>query len=280
MAESKSVVKVEEFKIAKSNPDRIGMLFRQAAGETGINPITDLQQVRIPAGGGTAWSVPTLQGESMLKEITGLIVHHHAARSYWPMGIDESGGQSPPQCVSHDGIAGLGIPGGTCNVCPLAQFGSDRRGRGQACKQMTWMYILQESSLMPLLVSIPSTGIKAARQYILALAGNGLAPYEAVTSIGLERTKNADGVQYSRPTFRFVEEIPEKMQAVVEEYAYALREYLIARTKGQVDTPIAAAMNSVSNMVAIPDDETPPLTEEELASLDEHIEDSDNDVPF
>jgi hypothetical protein len=131
---------------------------------------------------------------------------------------------------------------------------------------MTWLYVLQRNSLMPLLISVPSTGIKATRQYTIALAGNGLAPYEVVTAIGLERTKNVDGVQFSRPIFRFVEEVPEPMRPTVAGYAEALRAHLKAKAT------VAETAGT-------------ELTEGDLGDLDDDIDDpgvpgEDKEIPF
>ena len=42
----------------------------------------DLDQVRIPAGGGIAWEVPSLEGTELMKELSGVIVYWKTTRVY------------------------------------------------------------------------------------------------------------------------------------------------------------------------------------------------------
>src|SRR5690606_20046028 len=58
----------------------------------------DLDRVRIPAGGSTMWSVPTLDGEEETRVLEGIIIHFTTPRAYWKTPFDESGGGTPPDC--------------------------------------------------------------------------------------------------------------------------------------------------------------------------------------
>lgn len=155
----------------------------------------DLPRVTIPAGGGTRWEVGSpLTGTESLESLEGIIVYQRLVRAYWPS--DDVSGE-PPQCSSRDAIVGVGDPGGDCKTCPYAQFGSDGR-RGQACKQQTMWFVLRPDSFLPVVLGLPPTSLKAAKQYALALAGAGIALSGVVTSIALEADRNPDGQKYSR----------------------------------------------------------------------------------
>jgi len=134
-------------------------------------------------------------------------------RAYYAQPISETGGGQPPDCWSADGMIGAGKPGGACLACPLARWDSAPDGRGQACKQIKQLFVVRSSLLLPEVVTLPPTSLKAARQYLLKLAAQGVAYYAVVTSIGLERTKNAQGIAYSRAVFRFVRRLaPEQVK--------------------------------------------------------------------
>jgi hypothetical protein len=162
---------------------------------------TDLTKIPIPAGGGKTWMVETIDGEQDLKELDGIIVYTTLTRAYWSVSYDESGGGSPPDCVSYDGLVGRGDPGGSCAECPLAEWGSGKTERGQACQQRRPIFLVRPDEAMPYVISVPPTSLKAAKQFLLKLASNGLKHYERVTRMTLVPDKNQDGIKFSKIHF-------------------------------------------------------------------------------
>jgi hypothetical protein len=90
-------------------------------------------RVKLPAGGGTAFEIPSADGEDaeMAKDITGVIVYNHPAFAYYH--DKYNGGSNPPDCGSFDGVSGIGNPGGSCHNCPYNKFGSGD-GQSKLCK--------------------------------------------------------------------------------------------------------------------------------------------------
>ncbi len=169
-------------------------------GDGGMSA-TDLERIKIPAGGGTAWTLQTLDGEEMVKELAGIIVAWRDTRAYWSVPMESSEGSMPPDCFSLDARTGTGTPGGNCHKCPFAEFGSDPKGEGQACKLVRQLFFVREENLLPEIVSLPASSVKPARQYFMRLASKAVPCYSLITRIGLEKTKNAQGIVYSRATF-------------------------------------------------------------------------------
>jgi len=166
-----------------------------APGET--IDVFDLPCIRIPAGGGKNWDLP--DGTSA-PVIEGIILLRQPVRAYWASSFDESGGGSPPDCSSPDGITGLGDPGGRCAACPMAEFGSGK-DTTQACRLITRLFILRPAGILPTLISLPPTSYKAAKNYVLSTIANHGAPYwAAITRIGLFQAKSAGGISYSQAT--------------------------------------------------------------------------------
>jgi len=159
---------------------------------------TDLERIKIPAGGGTAWTIQGLDGEEMLKELSGIIIAWRDTRAYWSVPMEESDGNMPPDCYSLDARAGEGDPGGNCHKCPNAEFGSGSKGEGQACKLVRQLFLVREDNLLPEIVHLPPSSLKPARQYFLRLASKGVPCYSVITKIGLEKTKNAQGIVYAK----------------------------------------------------------------------------------
>jgi hypothetical protein len=181
----------------------------------------DLDRVRIPAGGGIAWEVPTPEGEiEPAKKLRGIIVSHRTARAYWAKSLDESGGGSPPDCSSRDGKMGIGEPGGVCANCPLNKFGSDAREKGKACKEMKLIFLLKPDSLLPIVVVLPPTSL----QPFLMRLTSAAVPYSRVeTEIALDKEKNAEGIEYARAVFKAAQKLDQQSADFVGEYAKSMR---------------------------------------------------------
>jgi hypothetical protein len=99
-------------------------------GDNGVSA-QDFERVKIPAGGGTAWALQSLDGEELVKELAGIIVAWRDTRAYWSVPMEQSEGNMPPDCYSLDARTGNGKPGGDCHKCAFAQFGSDPKGKAR-----------------------------------------------------------------------------------------------------------------------------------------------------
>ena len=157
----------------------------------------DLDRVPMPAGGGLAWTVPTLRGPKSMDSIVGVIVAYQDVRVYWKQKYD--GTKTPPDCTSDDCQIGHGAPGGDCRRCPFAAFKSAADGgAGQACKQCRRLLIVVPDQVLPIMLSLPPTSLLEGRKYLQRLAGNLIPYYAVVTKIGLQQDKNSTGLQYSK----------------------------------------------------------------------------------
>lgn len=210
--------------------------------------VRDLGRVKVPAGGGTVWCVPTPGGEVNREVLSGIIVGQVSSRAYWAKGQDEGGAGTPPDCNSGNMMTGVGTPGGECASCPFNVFGSakDGKGRAKACKEVKNVLVLLEGSMLPILLSVPPTSLKAYKQYNVQLASGGVdendismdpVPYYGVmTHMRLSKTKNKDGIEYSELVLVRGESIPEEKVAMAAAYVKKLGNALSgAIAKG--DTP-------------------------------------------
>lgn len=185
-----------DYAILSAESAEIAEAFAENAGDDRISAF-DLDRITVPSGSGAAmWRIPTLDGEEALAALEGVIIFQRTTRAYWQKEMGETGGSSPPDCSSEDGLLGVGNPGGTCKYCPLAAFGSGANGRKQACKQAKLLFVLRPESAIPVCVTIPPSSLGAIKKYMLRLSGFGVPYYGAVTSLSLSRTKNVDGIDY------------------------------------------------------------------------------------
>jgi len=166
------------------------------------------ERIRIPAGGGLSFEITDENGDlKPVSEIVGVILDRHPVNAYWPDKF--TGAKNPPACVAMDGRHGVGDPGGDCMRCPYNQWGSDKNGRGKACKNLHRVYILPPNEVLPLVVALPPTSLANLNSYMLRLTSKAKKPYWAViTKIKLEKAVNADGITFSRAVFTKIGDVP------------------------------------------------------------------------
>lgn len=162
-------------------------------GDEGFRP-SDLERIKMPAGGGRAWDIPD---EPPVAVLEGVIVSWHTARSFWFRSLDDSDETTPPDCASMDGQLGngefgpgsQGNPSGECAVCPMNAYGSGG-ANSKACKEQRQLFLLQPGSVLPLVVSLPPTSLAPFRKYMTRLASKGIPYYGVVTRMSLRAEKS------------------------------------------------------------------------------------------
>lgn len=172
-------------------------------------------RVKLPAGGGTAFEIPSAVSDEteMSKGITGVIVYNHPAYAYYR--DKYTGGNNPPDCGSFDGVTGIGTPGGSCQSCPYNKFGSGE-GQSKMCKNKRMLYILRSGELFPITLSLPTGSLKTFTNYVKSQLSRGRKLNQVVTKITLKKATNASGIAFSQAVFAF-----ERMLNVEERAAVA-----------------------------------------------------------
>ena len=199
MSKGTDIVKKEavDYAVLASDGESLAEILKENIGGDELTPF-DLDRIKIPAGGGTTWEVPSIDGPKDTKILTGIIVHLRMARVYWE-GSFGDGEAGPPDCSSDDSFNGVGNPGGNCSVCPMAQWKSARNdGKGQACKLVRLVFLVQPESMIPMVLPLPPTSLRDTKKYLLRLTGARLPFYCVETHFSLEKSKNGAGIEYSK----------------------------------------------------------------------------------
>lgn len=194
------------YALLRMDPTEARDLIKEALGGETL-AFKDLDRIKVPSGGGTSWEIPTLEGDQAQKELTGVIIHRATRRAYWPYPLEDrpEDDDGRPTCASVDGEIGTGDPGGECAACPYNDFGTDiKGGPGKACKETRQLFILTETDLLPLVVTVPPGSLANAKAYFLRLLRNQKSPYEVVTKLTLKREKNKGGINFARVEFASV----------------------------------------------------------------------------
>jgi hypothetical protein len=188
---------LESYAIVTRGTDSLAMAVEGLGGSVAIS---DLTVVGMPSGNSPAFSVPdALTGKARAVEaIEGVLIHWQDTRAYWKDALDGSQGGSPPDCVSTDGETGHGAPGGSCALCPMAEFGSARNGAGQACSMRRNLFVVQEGKLLPLVLRASATSLAPVRRYFVALLEEGLPYWSVVTRFALDSASSKGGIKYQR----------------------------------------------------------------------------------
>ena len=213
--------KAETYIALQSDATSVLQTIRENIGNDRITD-RDLDRTTVPLGGGLNWTVPTLEGEDSAKTLDGIVVHWTARRAYWATGM-EVGGNTPPDCSSHDGETGYGNPGGECLSCPLNQWGSAEGGNGKACKEKRMLFLLRASDLLPIVIQAPSTSIQPIKKYLLRLASQGLPYWSVMTKLSLEKASNGAGIAFSRISPQAAGPVPEEQRGMLAEYVKAIK---------------------------------------------------------
>lgn len=209
----------------------------------GINLRFDM--IKTPTAGGLAFEIPGDDPDNpdIAKDITGIIIHHHRVNAYWEGDFDGSNNQ--PLCSSRDGKVGVEYETGCtreCATCEWNQFGSDRNGRGKACKNMEHLYFLRSGNPLPIVLVVPPSSLKAWQEYLskgVVLRGKKLA--EILTRVTLKKDQNNDGIAYSKYVFTKVDVLSPDEVAYIKPMATALKELSCS-----VATPVYPGTNNAS----------------------------------
>lgn len=174
-----------------------------------------LPKVSVPTSGGKFFTVKDIDGDRPSESIEGVIaLVHRKQRAFYSSPYGE-GDKGPPDCMSTDGVTGYGrrgLQGETwpaqhdCASCPWNEFGSKEaagvgKGRGRACREVIRLFMFDDDSFVPLMISVSPSSLGAARDYTIALARKGLRIHRVKTRIGL-KTEKVSGYDTSMMTFQ------------------------------------------------------------------------------
>lgn len=223
------LVPFEKYAVASFSQDDLReALEANLGGGQGVNLTQQLDRIKVPGSGGLQWTIPTLEGEEVTSEFTGVICEFKQVRTYWLTTFDENP-NVPPDCTSDDTLRGIGIrhpdqehaSSQACASCPHAQWGSGKNG-GQACAENRLLFMLSPDDMLPYIVKLPPTSLKAAASYFMGLTRKGKPFYSVQTALTLERTKNDGGIDYSEVRFKKVADLSPEDAAKVKAYRTAL----------------------------------------------------------
>lgn len=181
-------------------------------------------RIKIPAGGGTMFEFPSSNPDEsdMVKDFSAVILYHHPMYVFYSSKFN--GSNNPPDCLSVDGITGVGVPGGKCINCPKNKFGSGENG-SKACKNKHQMYLLREGEIFPVILSLPTSSNREFSRYIKRLLSRGKKSDSVVTKFSLKKAVNKTGISYSQVQFGLGRELTSEETQFIKNYSEQVKSY-------------------------------------------------------
>ena len=184
----------------------------------------EFERIKIPAGGGVMFEAPSGNPDEpdMIKEFSAVILYHHPMYVFYSSKFN--GSNNPPDCLSIDGITGVGIPGGKCINCPKNKFGSGENG-SKACKNKHQIYLLRENEIFPMVLSLPTSSNREFSRYIKRLLSRGKKSDSVVTKFFLKKAVNKTGISYSQVQFSVARGLDTKEIELIKNYSEQVKSY-------------------------------------------------------
>ena len=233
--QSVAVIKENEYLALQGSPDNLALVMATNLAGSEVSEF-DLDRVGLPGAGGLAWTVPDINGEPVARtELRGVILLHGNRRAYWEESFEDSGGGSPPDCLSNDGVHGSGRIAGDekkragidrqCRQCPMSQWGSASSGEGQACQQRKLLFFLRPGDTLPLVIDLAPTSLRPLSRFMLRLTSRGISCHGAEVALGLKSTQSKGGITYSVISPRLVATFPHDETERLAKMAAAFRPF-------------------------------------------------------
>lgn len=163
-------------------------------------------KIKIAGAGAGVFKVyaPGDETGASVSEVEGVILSTTRTNGLWEQAFGANGAaDKSPDCYSPDAVVGTRRDTGEmckCAACKYNQFGSD--GAGKRCKNMRNVLILKSGDVLPSLLVLPPTALKAFENYRVKLLSKARCGVSGVvTRITLRNQKNPSGIEYSTPEF-------------------------------------------------------------------------------
>jgi hypothetical protein len=181
-------------------------------------------RVKVPSGGALSWELPSGNPDEpeVSKELVGVVVDDHFMSTLW---LDDfAGDNTPPDATwfevsPNQVVAQINERARTAgaktdlNEDPFNAWGSGTGGRGKKAKQMYRLYVLRDGDILPIMLTVPPSSIKAWTDFKRYILGKQKLVPQVSIRMGLKKVQK-DGVPaFSQITFSIDRELAEDESA-------------------------------------------------------------------
>lgn len=182
------VIKKDNSEFGILQPDKIKNMLEAMQDNQVIADTNLLDRIKLPSAEGTAFSIPSMEGNQDCNSFKAVILGFNDHRIYFKNSYHETGGGAP-DCSSEDMKTGRGDPGGDCEKCAFNQWESAVVGKGKACSERRLFMLLLPDRMIPVKLDIPPTSLNNIKKYFMRLASEGHAFHKVVTEFALHQEK-------------------------------------------------------------------------------------------
>jgi hypothetical protein len=213
-------------------------LLREECGDIDDLP---LPRVGIQAGGAKGFRAGE---DATYPTLEGVVLSVQTVNAFWAMSFDEGGAGERPDCSSTEypaaicenvepyleyvaalcerdtrfDLAAYALPDEkdnklVCTACPLNVYGSHRKGRGKACKNMLRLLFWPKGAALPWQLTLPPTSKAQYQEWNTRdVGGQRLRARDLWVVLTTEATKNKEGITYSLFKVQSFAPLPPKLQ--------------------------------------------------------------------
>lgn len=179
-----------------------------------------------------------------------IVLDHYPVNAYWILDFSESGGGTPPDCLSLDDYEGINRnctchpPRQLCATCPHNQWQTDEQGNVyKECNNRYRLFVLYPGQILPVMIDVGPTSRRPIQRFFTGAMSSQHPYLTYVTRLELEEGRGTFKHSILRPG------IGRQLQYV--EYAAARRlraDFLPHMRRKPVisDTPAAATPNGAT----------------------------------
>lgn len=214
-----------------SDKNEIQTLIKENLGPSGISA-QDLPNIVVPGSGGLSWEVPSLDGPQSIPSLEGIIIGIKATRRFYKDDFNTTGGGTPPDCFSPDGLVGFGTPGGDCMSCAMNQFEEITENgittTTKKCKERKLIFMVLKDDILPVVIHAPVMSIKPVTQYQINLTSKRQRTEHVYTRLSLLNDKSkGKGIKYSIISPIKIGDVELEKRPIIDAYVAAIKPYLI-----------------------------------------------------
>jgi hypothetical protein len=186
--------------------------------------------IKSPSGGSIAFTVPSLSGDEVEKELVGIILNYNTPRAYWDTPDPVEG--TPPVCFSKNSI--VSSEGDRCSICRFNDYGSkDGESNAKACKEFVEIFLLRPDSIMPVIVRVPVSSKLIFQRFMTRLISKMIPTYGVVTKITLTKAVSRAGQPFATFCFEVVNHLSPEETAQAKLYGQGFKAVMQAEELAQ-----------------------------------------------
>lgn len=220
MSTALATVKREDY-LALSDDSDMSEVVKANLGDGGGLDVSLLTRIKVPSGGGTNWTIPTIAGDEAAKTLEGAFVYWSKQGLLWPNEEPVEGDQpilvsydlqtaelrGPIPAQLNDALEEFRIGETTYDWAKLAAdngpfgYGSGKNGHGKRVKEQRLLFVLRPGDLMPCVVTVPPGSLKNFARFMAGMVGLRVPYWKTSIRLSLEKATSKGGQPYARIAF-------------------------------------------------------------------------------